>query len=887
MDKDDARALSLERSNSACAIVCDGLFVYANQKFLDTLGVEHFSDLEVTPILDLVDTSDQEKLKAHLNSAKFIGEHEEHAITHIPLKTAAGDRLSVAMNSHSLDYQGEECVRIAVEPAIEKTLAQKFVSLPWKFYLAALVLVFLFTAPGTLLLKLDINNAPDVYFPADAPAVIADNRLRETFPSDQVMVLLFEGVALYSDGFLTALHNLVYQLEGFELVSRVYSPTTQDHISGSTDEFFVDPLLGIDTLNETRPKSRLQRAVADRFANGTLVARDGSALAIVVIPTTEVTNSLVRLQLEDDILDAIKQARLSGYLTAIAGQVPLDVAQLRSMLRDNMSFNPITVAIGLSLVWWLYRRWLAVIVTGVTMGIITSSTVAVYVIANEPFTLISSIIPPLLLALTVAALIHLFNAIHYAAQRGLAGHSRMERALQEIRKPALFTALTTSAGLASLGTSPIVPISVFGLIASVGVLLIFVVVYFLLPVVIARFDYADWPSTDGGLKWMEHAVTGMFHLSIRRPAWILGGTLALMLGGIPAVLSVHAETNLLEFFRDGHPIKVDTLQIEEKLSGTTSLDVVLESESVDAFKRPELLKTIKQFQQWAVSQPEIDKTTSVADFIEEMHWGFNAENPAFRQIPDNHALITQYLLVYDGKDLYDFIDRDFKYTRIGLSVNVHHANEISAVMQRITEYWESQGEQALTFEIAGFGRLFADQEDLLVQGQVNSLFGALILIQILMIIQWRSLRDSLLCMIPNLSPVLLIFILMGVSGIWLDMGTAMIASVAVGIAVDDTIHIYHGFIHRVRRGINPVFAMARTYRQAGRAVMTTTLILGLQFFILVVSAFVPTSNFGLLTATGLVAALLFDVLLFPAILLLIFGRKNSRAKKATLPDQAA
>jgi hypothetical protein len=153
-----------------------------------------------------------------------------------------------------------------------------------------------------------------------------------------------------------------------------------------------------------------------------------------------------------------------------------------------------------------------------------------------------------------------------------------------------------------------------------------------------------------------------------------------------------------------------------------------------------------------------------------------------------------------------------------------------------------------------------------------------------MLILWRSLGDTLLCMIPNISPILLIFIVMGFTGIWLDMATAMIASVAVGIAVDDTIHVYHGYSSRMKAGSRPVQALARTYRQAGRAVMTTTIILSAQFMILTVSLFQPTTHFGLLTSIGLWAALIFDLLLLPSILILLarfkpigkFSRTTSR-----------
>ena len=162
------------------------------------------------------------------------------------------------------------------------------------------------------------------------------------------------------------------------------------------------------------------------------------------------------------------------------------------------------------------------------------------------------------------------------------------------------------------------------------------------------------------------------------------------------------------------------------------------------------------------------------------------------------------------------------------------------------------------------------------------MWSALGLIFLLMLFMWRSFSSALLCMIPNISPVLLIFIVMGLFGLWLDMATAMIASVAVGIAVDDTIHIYHGYNKRIKAGIYPVLALVRTFRQAGRAVVTTTIILSAQFIILVLSQFQPTTHFGLLTSIGLWAALLFDLLLLPAMLILLTNNRSRRRNRKKL-----
>jgi predicted RND superfamily exporter protein len=307
--------------------------------------------------------------------------------------------------------------------------------------------------------------------------------------------------------------------------------------------------------------------------------------------------------------------------------------------------------------------------------------------------------------------------------------------------------------------------------------------------------------------------------------------------------------------------------------------VVFETQESGGLKKPEYLAFMRSFQSWAEKLPEVDKTVSAADFIEEMHWGFNAENPTFRTIPDNPQLVSQYLFIYDGDDLFDFVDPEFRISHVSLSINTHPANEITAVMDKLRGYMSEHAPPGLQWEIAGYSRLFADMEELLVKGQVYNLWGALILIFLLMLLLWRSLGSALLCMIPNISPILLIFIVMGLFGLWLDIATAMIASIAVGIAVDDTIHVYHGYISRVSAGVRPVQALARTFSQAGRAVVTTTIILSAQFMILVVSLFQPTVHFGLLTSIGLWSALVFDLLLLPAILILITNCKTRIGEK--------
>jgi predicted RND superfamily exporter protein len=161
-----------------------------------------------------------------------------------------------------------------------------------------------------------------------------------------------------------------------------------------------------------------------------------------------------------------------------------------------------------------------------------------------------------------------------------------------------------------------------------------------------------------------------------------------------------------------------------------------------------------------------------------------------------------------------------------------------------------------------------------MRGQVSSGLAVLVMVFGLLVLLWRSVRDAAIGMVPNAAPIALTFILMGTLGIWLDMATTLIASVATGIAVDDTIYLYQGYRQRRRAGASPVFALARVLRRTGPDCVATSLVLSAQFMMFGLSQFIPTRQFGLVTGVGLATAVLFDLLLLPALLLLLDRRRR-------------
>ncbi len=745
--------------------------------------------------------------------------------------------------------------------------------------LALVLLALLILLPGPILLQVDFDNAPEAYFPADAPAVEFDREVRERFPQDQVLVGLFTGPDIFEPDFLERIGNLSRTLEAEPAVERVLSVTTLDHIRATPHGFSVEPLIDTGDLARRDAQQWQERALQDRFAPGLVVGHGGQALAVIVRPHA-LDNSLQRLQIEQLLRRAVEEHRLTDELSAVAGHIALDVAQLRAMLTDLAMLVPGTMTVGLLLLWWLFRRWLVVGVAAATISAVTGPAIALLILLERPFTLISAILPPLLTALTVAMLMHFFNALLHAAQRGYQGPERVRVALDAVARPTLFMALTTAAGLASLNVSSIRPIGTFGLIGAIGVLLAAAIVLWLLPALMARWDRSAWQTPRRSLRLLDRFTGLAAHLAIRRAGWVVGGAALLLALALPQIRHVEVETDLYAFFQDDHPITQSTRMVEDRLSGVMALEVVFRGPDWDSLKAPERLQAIHTLQAWLDQRPEVDYSLSLPDLVAEMHWAFNEEDPGYRVIPDSSDLVAQYLFIYDGRDLYDVVDRDFEQSRLLLNLNAHGAGEINALMTDLREHLDANPPADMKWNLAGMARLFADQERLLIQGQLHSLYAVAGMLAILMLLMWRSVPVAVFSMIPNLAPVAMIFALMGLLGIWLDMATAMIASVAIGIAVDDTIHLLHGYRERRKAGSSVAWALARTFRRTGRAVTATTIVLVGQFVLLALSDFQPTAAFGLLTAFGLIAALIFDLLVLPALLVLAHRFSTGRSRVA-------
>lgn len=739
-------------------------------------------------------------------------------------------------------------------------------------YASLACLLFLFVISGVLQFSSSFNNNVDVYFSSKNETYRLNEAMDALFPDGDNFILLLEGDDLFETDVLTNLDQAVREIKSVQHLDRVITLTTQDHIKGTDDGFEITTLFDFKHDMALSPEQRKEKVLSDRFAPGLSISHDGRAIAMVLRPNSE-AKTTERIALRDDALAILEKYGLGGKVKAISGTSEMLSVQFQSMFDSLKTFVPLIVLINLGFVFWLFPRRLVFLMLLPVLGIASQVPVSLLALLQQDFTLIHTMTAPLMSALCMAVLIHYLNRIKYYSQLGIPSHIRALRAQADVFKPAGFAVMTTATGLLSLSLSPIPPVQSFGFITAFGTCVIFVTVLFLLPPIFARWDPdAPWPKGRTIDTLLDGLTRGCARLAIRRSKAVLIATGVVLLCGSWFLLNIRAETNVFGFYRDTHHINVDTREIEQKLSGVTTIDLFLRG-TEGSLKKPYELSYMIALQNWLESQPEVDRTMSYAQMVEQMHAAFHGDDMNYRVIPDNPALIAQYLFIADSQDMYEFVTPDYDKSRISVSLSIHEAGEIAVLMKRIDAYIQDNVLDGVKIDVTGFGSLYADLAHQVVITQIYSLLLALVIIFAFMILIFKSIPDGFLCMIPNLSPVLLIFILMGALGIWLDMGTAMIASIGVGIAVDDTIHLYHSYIQRKRAGYSSVYSLMRAYRHVGRSVMATTLVLASQFLVIGLSDFSPTRNFGILSAVGVVTALIFDLLVLPALIIFLSYRK--------------
>jgi predicted RND superfamily exporter protein len=512
-----------------------------------------------------------------------------------------------------------------------------------------------------------------------------------------------------------------------------------------------------------------------------------------------------------------------------------------------------------------------------------------------PFTLPSMILPSFLLAVGVGAAVHILSLVFREIGHGEDKRSAIVYALGHSGIAVVITSFTTAIGLASFSTTALAPIASLGIFGGSGVLLSLFYTVVLVPALLAILPLKKKkakPSSERSNDRFDHLMDRITELVSRRAKTIAAVTLLLMVAGLGSALQLHFSHNVLEWQPSSWACRQATERIDKVMGGTINIEIVVDTGRENGLYDPEILKDLDrlagELKTFDDGKVKVANASSVADVIKEIHQALNENRPEFYQVPDNAALIPQEFLLFENSgsdDLEKVIDASFRKARFTLQVPWLDVFYYTALLEKIQTSFQETFESRATVTTTGLMQLFVHTVKAASLSMAEGYITAAVLITIMMILLVGGLRTGLISMVPNLAPVIFVMGFMYWVDLPLDTYTMMIGTIALGLAVDDTVHFLNGFRRYFSQGMTAKEAVRNTLRTSGRAMLITTVVLALGFFMFTFASMLNIQRFGYLTGASLVLALLADFFAVPALMMLIHPSTQPAPRSISIPGK--
>ena len=671
--------------------------------------------------------------------------------------------------------------------------------------------------------------------------------------------------------------TLSQEVSQWKEVDRVVSLATATTVRTRDGEVEVGP--AADLPPET--------LLADPLLRGSLVSPEGRYQALYLRLDPEV-RPMARLKPAVERVRAWVMAHPPPPpATAHLAGIPfIRVDVVESIFRDQALFIPPTLLVLALILFVAFRRLSRVVAPLVTVGVGVVWVLSGMAITGTKVDIINHVLPSLLLVIGISDGLHLLVREQEEFGRGVVRTQALSTSVRTLAAACLLTSLTTAIGFASLVASTTAILRRFGLTTALGVMLLYGVTIGLLPPLVSLFG-PPAKKTPGAGPLSRFALAAG-RIGLQHPLMTFG--VGLGLAGVflwIGATHVHVDTKLTEVYAADHPVRAMQRTLDEKLGGVLPLDIVVEIPGATIHRDPDLLRRLAALQAAAAAPPEIASARSVADFVSRLHQAL--AGPEAGVLPTSSELLAQEWLVAELGEARlptdRFVAHGGEMVRIAL-----RAKDVGG--RRLIEYSRLVHDAAIRIfgdvegariYLTGDAYIAARNMGRLIADLFSSLALASVVIFLSLLFMFRSLRLALVSVLPNALPLLATVAFMGLVGMSLDVTNVVVFSIALGLAVDDTIHIIARFreeMHQGPPGESVDAILERTLAGTGQAVVLTSVVLGAGMAILLLSEFVPTRRFGGLTALTLTTALVADLILLPALLHLAFRRRPVATESA-------
>ncbi len=686
-------------------------------------------------------------------------------------------------------------------------------------------------------------------------------RIKQQFGEEQLTLLVLEDERPLEKSKLVVLKRIITALESLPYVARVESLFSVPWLKTVGGYLNKDPYLARLPATPKEEQRIVAAALKNTFVRNVLLSPDGHTMTVaIVLKETEagatdaqVTEGISRLT--DGLRGVYAKHFNIGFpyvRTEIAGKIK----------QEQLQLFPWAVGALLIALFLLLRQLIDILIPVMTAALSILWTLAVMALVDIPLNVVTSIVPILIIIVGSTEDIHLISEFRQGQRQGLDNRRALELMARKMGRVVLLTFATTFVGFLSVGLSGIQVLWQFGVVASGGLLLNFLITISLIP---ALLRVAGQLQLDGGGRFYDGGQSRLaegYWRWLSNNRWPIYGVSALIVGvaalGIPRIQINH---NPLDSLGRDSAVRAHFEEVNRRLAGLESLSIVLESGIEDTFLKVRYMDELVKIQKFIAQSGLARSTTSFADYLALLNGAFQELDEPLT--PESDDEVNELMIFLDYKHVKDYVTKDFSMARILVRHNVESTAALQAMVDRLNTYLKTRLDPGLRARITGDSVLTLAATRSMINGQLQSIVLLIVIIVLIVATLFTEWRAGVFAALANVLPVVVLFGLMGYLGIPLNIGTTMAAAIAIGIAVDDTLHFMLRYNQELRVTRRQGRAMVATVRSEALPVLATSVALIAGFLVFLRSDFEPIVQFGMLSALVISTALLVDFVLTP------------------------
>lgn len=753
-------------------------------------------------------------------------------------------------------------------------IASHLIKLRWLYLLLFLVTIIV-CMYGSTLVKIDTSNE-NSFLESDSINIQTDH-FEEIFGNDQYVLVLVENENLFTNESLTLLRELHNELnDSVVFVERVTSINDVEFTVGNEYGMVIEQIVPDVIPSEAQELVKIkEKAFKKENFRKRLISSDGTQTLITIkfAPFPEDWQDKYETSPDElagkSVVNTINQEKYSSLNPRAIGMPVINYEKRQYFAGESARVMGFAILLAILILAIALRSLWGVVIPVISA---VSSIIVVYgvigFIGSEVDNMVLSF--PFLIgfAVSIAYSIHLFSFFKRHYRKYGNRREAIIYSYGEVGWAVLFTALTTITALLSALLVPVKTVRFMGLSTAGIVAATFFIVMILTPVLLSFGR-----SKKQHPEYKENKKSKFENALYRLGEWILDNPKKITITYLLAMgiliwgsTKVVVDTNPKKSIGTDVPYVKNLFAVAKTDLGTLySYEVMIELPEAGMAKDPDILKKLEILESKALESDLTKKTNSILDVVKDMNQVLNEDNPEFYKIPDNRDLIAQLLLLYEnagGTESEYWVDYDYKYLRLSVHLNDMRVKEMTSDFNKVTKTAEELFPGS-DINIVGSIPQFIKMIGYITKGQIVSFGIALLVIALLMMIVFGSVKTGLIALIPNITPALVIAGIMGFLDIPLDSSTVLIMPMILGLAVDDTIHFINHSKLEFLRTRNYRDSILKSIRSVGVALVYTTLVLSTNFLTYMTSEVNFYFFLGILAVSGMLSALVADFFITP------------------------